>query len=149
MAVCSEADRYSRTPLIRTLVIRTANYPDRLGPSGKFVEGSTKLTSLEITGHRIKYRTVLWLLELELESGVVKRFRRGYVLHIVTAGLQTASCTVFSKKNPIIRNFCTSGWLAVPINPDKRISALQMFERNLLPFCWFLKMKAAPSARRW
>jgi len=27
--------RYSRTPLIRTLVIRTANYPNRLGPSGK------------------------------------------------------------------------------------------------------------------
>ena len=27
--------KYSRTPLIRTLVIRIANYPDRLGPSGK------------------------------------------------------------------------------------------------------------------
>ena len=26
---------YSRTPNIRTLVIRNANYPDRLGPSGK------------------------------------------------------------------------------------------------------------------
>lgn len=29
--------------LIQTLVIRIANYPDRLGPSGKFVENSTKL----------------------------------------------------------------------------------------------------------
>ena len=38
-------------------------YPDRLGPSRKFVENSTKLTCLEITGYRIKYSTVLWLLE--------------------------------------------------------------------------------------
>jgi len=28
---------HSRTPLIRTLVIRIANYPDWLGPSGKHV----------------------------------------------------------------------------------------------------------------
>jgi len=26
---------YSKTPLIQTLVIRIANYPDQLGPSGK------------------------------------------------------------------------------------------------------------------
>jgi len=30
--------RYSRIPLFGTLGIRVANYPDRLGPSGKFVE---------------------------------------------------------------------------------------------------------------
>ena len=35
--------RYSRIKLIWTLVIRIANYPDRLGPSGKYVENSTKL----------------------------------------------------------------------------------------------------------
>ena len=29
--------KYSRTPLIRTPVIRIADYPDQLGPSGKFV----------------------------------------------------------------------------------------------------------------
>jgi hypothetical protein len=45
--------KYGRTPLIRKLVIRIANYPDRLGPSGQFVENSTKLISLEITGYRI------------------------------------------------------------------------------------------------
>ena len=28
--------KYGRTPLIRTLVIRIAGYPDRLGPSGRF-----------------------------------------------------------------------------------------------------------------
>jgi len=38
--------RDSITPLIRTLVIRIANYPNRLGPSGKFVENSTKVTCL-------------------------------------------------------------------------------------------------------
>ena len=30
--------RYSRAPLFGTLVIRMANYMDRLGPSGKYVE---------------------------------------------------------------------------------------------------------------
>ena len=34
-----------------------ACYPDRLGPSGKFVENSTKLTCLEVTAYRIKYST--------------------------------------------------------------------------------------------
>ena len=57
---------YSRKPLIRKLVIRNANYPDRFGPLGKFVENSTKLTCLEITGYRIKYSTVLWLIELRV-----------------------------------------------------------------------------------
>ena len=54
----------NRTPLIRTLVIRIANYPDRLCNSRKFVENSTKLTSLEVTGYQIKYSIVLWLVEL-------------------------------------------------------------------------------------
>ena len=37
-----------RSPLIRKLAIRITNYPDRLGPSGKFIENSTALTCLEI-----------------------------------------------------------------------------------------------------
>ena len=60
---------YSITPIIRTLVIRTANCPDRLGPLGKFVENYTKLACLEITGYWIKYSTVLWLLELQIRCG--------------------------------------------------------------------------------
>jgi hypothetical protein len=44
---------YGINPIIRTLVIRIANYPNRLGPSGKFVENSTKLICLEITCYRI------------------------------------------------------------------------------------------------
>ena len=59
-----EYKRYSRTPLIRTLVIRIANFPDLFGLSVKFVDNSTKLICLEITGYRIKYSTVLWLIEL-------------------------------------------------------------------------------------
>jgi hypothetical protein len=43
-----------------------AGYPDRLGPSGKFVEISTKISCLQITGYRIKYSTVLCLLELQI-----------------------------------------------------------------------------------
>ena len=43
--------RYSRTPLIRI-----ANYPDGLGPSGKFVDNCTKLACLDIAGYQIKYR---------------------------------------------------------------------------------------------
>jgi len=46
-----------------------AGYPDRLVPSDKFVENSTKLTCLEITCDRIKYSTVLWLLELRIRCG--------------------------------------------------------------------------------
>jgi len=51
------------------LVIWIANYPDRLGPLVKFVENSTKLTCLGIIGYRIKYSTVLWLLELQIRRG--------------------------------------------------------------------------------
>ena len=51
------------------LVIQIASYPDQLGPLGKFVENSTKLTCLEITGYQIKYSTVLWLLELQIRLG--------------------------------------------------------------------------------
>ena len=39
---------YSRTPVIRTLVTRIAKYADRLGPSGKFVENSTKLWNYQL-----------------------------------------------------------------------------------------------------
>ena len=59
--------------VIRTLQNSTypeAGYPDRFGPSGKFVENSTKLTCLEITGYRIKYSIVLWLLELQIRRGL-------------------------------------------------------------------------------
>ena len=70
--------QYSRTPLIRTLIFRIANYPDRLRTSEKFVDNSTKTNCLDVTAYRIKYSTVLWLLELQ--SGVVEMFIRRYIL---------------------------------------------------------------------
>ena len=60
---------YCNIPLIRTLVIRNTDYPDRLASSGKFVGNSTKPTFLEVNGYRIKYSTVLWLLELQMRRG--------------------------------------------------------------------------------
>jgi hypothetical protein len=68
---------YNRTPLTRMLVIRTANYPDRFGTSGKFVENSTKLTCLEITSYQIKCRTVLWVLGVPIRCD--QKFRSSYV----------------------------------------------------------------------
>jgi hypothetical protein len=44
------------------LVIRIANYPDRLSLSDKFVKNSTKLTCLEIVSYWIK----LWFLDLQI-----------------------------------------------------------------------------------
>ena len=40
-----------------------------LALGGKFVENSTKLTCLEITGYRIKCSVALWLLELQIQGG--------------------------------------------------------------------------------
>jgi len=50
------------------------DYPDRqldesACPFGKNVENFTKITCIEITGYRIKYSTVLWLLEFQIKSG--------------------------------------------------------------------------------
>ena len=60
---------YIRTPHIRTLVARTSNYQDRLGPSVKLVDISTKLICLEIAGYWIKYSKLLRLLELQIRRG--------------------------------------------------------------------------------
>jgi len=79
---------YNRTPLIRALVIRIANYPDQLGHSGEFVENFIKLNCLEITSFRIKYSTVLWLLELQITRG-----RNVYTqAHTVNSNRRTSSC---------------------------------------------------------
>jgi hypothetical protein len=61
-------------------IIRIANYPDRLGPSSKFLENSTKLICLEITGYRIKYSTVLRLLELQIRRGIIVETQVQYIL---------------------------------------------------------------------
>jgi hypothetical protein len=52
-------NKNSRILLIRVLVIRITNYPERLGPCDKFVN-STKLICLEINGYWLKYVIMLW-----------------------------------------------------------------------------------------
>jgi hypothetical protein len=89
--------------------------------SDKFVEDSTELTCLEISGYRIKYGTVLWLLEFQ-----IRRVRKVWTkVRTVNSNSRTSDCqfSLFSKRNPIIYIFCISGWLAVPINPYKWSSA--------------------------
>jgi len=79
---------YSKTPIIRTLVIQIADYPDRRGHSGKFVTNSIKVTRLEITGYQIKYRTVLWLVELQIKRG--RNIQTP--VHTVNSNSRTANC---------------------------------------------------------
>jgi len=55
--------KYSSTALIRTMVIRIANNPDRLRPSNKFIDNFTGLTCFVITGYRIAYSRTLRLPE--------------------------------------------------------------------------------------
>ena len=138
---------YSRTPFIRTLVIRIANYPDRLGPSGKFVDNSTKLTILEITCYRIKYSTVLWLTELQIRRG--RKVQTP--VHTVNSDSRTANCqySLFSQKNPIIRNFCISGWLAVRINPNMWKCTVFVTLRRLTHILIVRKQEAASSTTTW
>jgi len=112
--------KYSRTPLIRTLVIRIANYPDQLGLSGKSVENSTQQTCHESTGYLIKYSAVLWLLELQIRRGRKVQTQ----VYTVKSRTSNCQCSQFSKKHPIIRIFCIPGWLTVPINPDKWSSSV-------------------------
>jgi len=102
--------QYITTPLIWTLVIRIANYPDVLGLSDKFVDNSTKL---EMAGYRIKYNTMLWFLELKIRHG--RKVQKQ--VHTVNSKSRTSNCQ-FSKKIKIFRIFCIYGWLAVPIIPD-------------------------------
>jgi len=46
-----------------------------------------------------------------------------YVPAIAFCGIffptSNCQCSLFSKKNPIIRILCISEWLAAPFNPDK------------------------------
>ena len=130
--VSQTANKYSRTALIQMLVIWTANYTDWLCPSGKFVQNSKKQTYLEITDYQIKYRTVLWLLELQIRRG-----RKVYTqVHNVYGNSwdSNCKCSLFSKKNPVIWIFCISGRLTVIINPDKWSSTV-LYRSTVLRCC--------------
>jgi hypothetical protein len=101
------------------------DYPDRLGTSRESVENSTKLTCLETTDYRIKYSTVVWLLELQIRRGR-KVFTRVHTLYS-NSHTSHSQCSLFSKTNPIIQIFRISRWLAVPINPDEWSSTVLTF----------------------
>ena len=102
-----------------------AGYPDQLGPSGKSVENSTKLTGLEITGYRMKYSTTLRFLEIQIRRG--RKFQTQ--VHTVNSNSRTSNCycSLFSKKNPIIRFFRLRRRLAVTNKPDKRSATVTTF----------------------
>jgi hypothetical protein len=59
--------QYGITPIIRTLVIRITNYPDRLAPSGNFDQNSAELICVEITGYWLEFSTVKCYGSLELQ----------------------------------------------------------------------------------
>ena len=103
--------RYSRTQIIRKLVIRTANYPDRLGPSAEVVENCTKLTCFEISCYRIKYSTVLWLLEFQIRRGR----KVSTQVHTINSNSRTSNCQCGLLSKKIIRIFYKSRWLAVQL----------------------------------
>jgi hypothetical protein len=115
-------DNYTRTPLIllelhlygRQLsgfpIIRIC-----LALRGNLSRILQKLTCLEITVFRIKYSRVSRLLELQI------RRHRKFWTQVLTVKIKSRNSnyqySLFSKKNPIFRIFCLSGWLGVPINP--------------------------------
>jgi hypothetical protein len=88
-----------------------------------------KITCLDITGCRIKYGTVLLLLELQIRCSQKVHTQ----VHTVLSNSRNSNCqcSLYSKKNPIIRIFCIRGWLAVPFNPNMWISTV-MYTRNVI-----------------
>jgi len=91
---------------MRTLVVRTTNYPDQFVPLRKFVENSTEVTCLAKAGYQINFSTVLWLLTLQIGRGRKVQMQ----VHIVNSnsGTPNCQCSLFSKKNPTNRVFCMS-----------------------------------------
>jgi len=76
-----------------------------------------KINCLDITTYRIKYSTVLWLLEMQIS----RRWKVQTQIRSVNSDSWTANWhfCLFSKKNSIILIFYPSGRLAVSINRGK------------------------------
>ena len=99
-----------------------AGYPEHLGPSGKFVESSARLSRLEITGYRIKYSTVVFrLLEHQIRRGRKYETQVHTVNNRLTAEFETANVAYFQRKVQL------SGLLAVPIFQDKWSSTVHTY----------------------
>ena len=122
--------KYSGTPLIRTLVIRIANYPERLGPSDEhfltvtvfaYFCGLNDSPNCQI--HIPNYVLMLYLYVIYIYIYIyICSLKQPFVEYFSTSNCQRS---LFSKKNQIIRIFCISGWLAVPINAKKGSSGVQ------------------------
>ena len=54
-------------------------------------------------------------------------------------------CNLFSDKNTTVRNFCISGWLAVPINPDKWRSTVLTDPPITVRVMWIRKLEICGS----
>ena len=105
---------YSRTQLIRMQIVRIANCPILVGISVKFFANYTQLPCLEITGSRIKYCTLVWLLER------YKWHCRNILTQVLTinSNRRNSICQMKNiyKRISIIRLFCISGSFAVQLN---------------------------------
>jgi len=122
----------SRNPLIRIgLTLRV--HLSRILQNWRF----------EIIVYRIKYSTVLSLLELRIRSGRKVQMQ----VRTVNSNSRTSNCqcSLFSEKNPIIRNLCISGWLAVPINPNKWSFTVLTNPPITVGVMWIRKLKACGS----
>jgi hypothetical protein len=110
-------EKYGRTPLTRTLVTRIANYPDRLGLWGKICQ--------EFYKTNLRWNCRLWdQVQCSIMASRTSNQAWSKYLHAGTrciSNSRTSNCqsSQFPKKNPIIRIFCVSRCLAVPLNPDK------------------------------
>ena len=103
--------------IFKMMLLQNSTYPepgytDRFGPSGKCVENPTKISCLEITGYRIKYSRLSWLLELQIRLG------RKVQTQVHPTYFRLATQSIF-EENPINQIVFKSRWLAVPINPNK------------------------------
>jgi len=100
---------------MRTLVIRIANNPDRFGPSSKHFF-TIYCISLWFKSHpNCQIHTRKYVLNV-LFVGNICSLKQPFLEFFSTS---YCHCWLFAKKNPLIRNFYISGWLAVPNNPDK------------------------------
>ena len=91
-----ESRLYGRTPTIRKLVIRKANYPIGLAlwvNLSRILQNYLALKLPDIGSSTVQCYG-LW----NCKSGVVERFRSRYMLWIVTAEIQTASAVYIQRK---------------------------------------------------
>ena len=143
--VVSTVAVYSRTPLIWKLVIRISNYPDRIGPSSKhFLTVIVYLLLLRNFPPFVKYVKKLYINVLFV-CKPIRSLKHSFADFFFSTSY--CQCRPFSKKNPIIRIFCLSGWLAVPINPNKWSSTV-CYKRGSSDWCYCTRFAVTRKSKR-